>query len=222
MKKERWHRALENFQNALRIHKKLKDKRKVLEVIERLGDVYFSIGEVDQSLECYNSVYESDTKNFGIYKKIAKLYMEKGDLKSCLEIYKKLISEGYQLPRIYFEMGLVCDKTGLLDLATQYYQECLEYVDDDKGRIAAVFGIGRVYEEKTEYTKAIEYYENGLKIAERTSDLIGIAKSCEYLGKLHKGMLRLDVGTHYLEKSVQIYKKLGMYEDVIRMKQLLS
>ena len=85
---------------------------------------------------------------------------EKNDLKA-LKFYKK----AYDLPmgkkdiELLLDMALLYDKIGLKEYAEKMYKEVLLI---DKTYANAYYGLGVLYDENEDYSKALEYYDKAI------------------------------------------------------------
>lgn len=140
--------------------------------------------------------------------------MNTGQVDLALESFKKAERESRtkeELAVVYNWMGMAYDKKGLLDEALLYYSKDLHLskeLGDKRGEAASLNNIAGIYRRKGEYQKALEYYNESLRLKtdekEKAVTYNNIATLYSDLGDYKKAV------EHY-KKSLEIDERYGNY-----------
>jgi tetratricopeptide (TPR) repeat protein len=160
-----------------------------LECLEALGDIYSLAGEYDVSFSYYSVALTSANAL--------------GDKLKISDINRKI--------------GAIYEKIGRYEKSLQYYDTALAAAraTAQKGapepiEVARVYNeIGWTYHRKSEYDKAIEHCQKGLKLAQLHDDEKEIAVSFHMIGSnyLRKGDYNLAL--EFLNKGLEIRKRIS-------------
>ena len=172
-------KALEYYQQALKIDKEIGYKRGERIRMANIGNVYYSLSDYQKALEYYKIALKAadeleDIRNQIYYfNNIGAAYRKLDDLQKALEYYEQALklsqntgnkrAEGMVLGNI----GVVYKKSGDLDKALVYYEKALIIVREirNKKSESKILGnIGIIYKNLGNYNKALEYYELALQI----------------------------------------------------------
>ncbi|WP_022855675.1 tetratricopeptide repeat protein [Thermodesulfobacterium thermophilum] len=145
---------------------------------------------------------------------LGKAYLNTGQVDLALESFKKAERESRtkeELAVVYNWMGMAYDKKGLLDEALLYYSKDLHLskeLGDKRGEAASLNNIAGIYRRKGEYQKALEYYNESLRLKtdekEKAVTYNNIATLYSDLGDYKKAV------EHY-KKSLEIDERYGNY-----------
>lgn len=157
------------------------------------------------------------------YGNLGLTYFTRGDFDKAEEMHKKSLEIckkiGYQewMSKEYGNLGVIYGSRGDLDKAKEMFLKGLE-IDEKLGLLkgmAAKYGnLGNVYRGRGELDKAEEMFLNGLKIDEKLGRLEGMATKYGNLGLVYKKRGDIAKAKEYLEKTVDLYKKMGMPHKV--------
>ena len=161
------------------------NKREQRRLFERLGVIYFSMGQSIKAIEYHQKALEID-RDIGDRSgegadlgNLGSAYANLGQTNKAIEYYQKALEidrdigyrsgEGTALGNL----GNAYRNLGQIDKAIEYYQKALEIARDigDRGGKGAWLGnLGSVYYRLGQIDKAIEYYQQALIIAREIED----------------------------------------------------
>ncbi|MBY0543742.1 MAG: tetratricopeptide repeat-containing sensor histidine kinase [Sphingobacteriaceae bacterium] len=143
-KLERKKDAVKNYEEALKIYRKLNYKNGISQNIVNLGSIYYDLDE----------------------NKTADIYF-----REYLDIVKENPNNQIGLGNAYFSLGNSNLKLGKLNVSMDYYKKSLAIrtkIGDISGIALSNWGLGQVYLEKKEYINALKY----LKVALTTNSQV--------------------------------------------------
>lgn len=143
-KLERKKDAVKNYEEALKIYRKLNYKNGISQNIVNLGSIYYDLDE----------------------NKTADIYF-----REYLDIVKENPNNQIGLGNAYFSLGNSNLKLGKLNVSMDYYKKSLAIrtkIGDIRGIALSNWGLGQVYLEKKEYINALKY----LKVALTTNSQV--------------------------------------------------
>ncbi len=132
--------AVKSYEESLKIYRRLKHTKGISQNIINLGSLYYDLSEY----------------------KIADIYFREN-----LGYVKKIANNQIGLGNAYFSLGNSNLKLDKLVLAMDYYHKSLiirKEIGDLSGVALSNWGLGELYLKKNEYTKALSYTLNALKI----------------------------------------------------------
>lgn len=108
--------------------------------------------------------------------KLARVYLESGDLKRAEALYRKLLEEDSQNPEIYENLGKIMLKKKAYKEAIQAYVRAVELDDKDDQKFLA---LGKLYHLMMRYSVAAECFKRAAELRPREVDyLFLLADSC--------------------------------------------
>jgi len=188
-------KAIEFYQQSLKIREQLGDKAGVSASLANIGSIYLNIGEFKKALDYQLrslKLFEEDGNKQGVasaLNNIGIIYNNEKDFKKALEY-------------------------NLRSLKT--YEE----IADKQGMAAANANIGNVYFDLSDYVKALDYQTTGLKISEEIGDKQGTSTSMSNVGKSYMKQKKYNIALEYLEKGKKITEEtedLNSREEVINV-----
>ncbi|MBK9285417.1 MAG: tetratricopeptide repeat protein [Sphingobacteriaceae bacterium] len=167
-------KALENFNNSLKICEEIGDKKEIATLLNNLGVIYFYQGDIQKALEQYArslKIREEIGDKSGIafsLNNLAFIYQKQDDIPNALK---------------YFSMSL----------------KMREEIGDKKGIATVLNNIGAIYYDQGDplntsfkqdalsagFTKALEYFDRSLKIKEEIGDKLGTANLLNNIGVIY-------------------------------------
>lgn len=159
--------AIQNYNEALKIYQKIKDKNGIAWAINNIGISYFELSEYSKALD----------------------YFFKG-LKMSEEVGDK-----QQISTKLANIGSVYLRQNNYPLALEYYLKTLR-IDEELGdpkEIAIVNGnIGVVYTNMDQHEKALEYYTRAWKIDVSLDNKYGIATQLDNMGIAYSDLAEMN------------------------------
>ncbi len=158
-------------------------------LLKKIGNVYFHLGKIKQSLEILHTALEISNKiaNLhkmyitGVYTTLGEIYRRVGDSNNALSYAEKsaLICEKYldndsiELAGQYSNLGHQYKTFGQVDKSFEYFTKALRIVEihNDSSTKSFVYkGIAEAYQIKQDYKKALEFFEKALDLRKRLFD----------------------------------------------------
>lgn len=176
--------ALQFLNKAVKIHKKLKNLKRLSVDYNNIGIVLQKMGNIDEALRYYEyslkaleKVGDKDGLS-AVYGNIGTLYFYKGEIDKALQYYEK---------SLYMNEKIGC-KQGI-------------------GAILVNLGYGSM--KKGDLKKATEFFENSLKIIEDIGDAYTISFAYKGLAELYLELKNIKLSIEYIKKSMEIANKIG-------------
>lgn len=122
--------------------------------------------------------------------KLAKVYMESGDMKKAETIYKKLIESGENNYLIFKYLAKISTKKKNYKDAVRYYVQALETNDTDD---ESLIGLGSLYKLLMHYSLAAECFKRAAELKPREVEyLFLLADSCKYSEDLDNALFTYE------------------------------
>lgn len=189
--KDEYLKALDNFENALKIFQRTKNKKKIASIYNQKGLLLQSFNQPEKAIEEYlNSLSLKEEINdkrgmANTLNNLGILYLNNHKLVKAKSFFEKALL-------IYLELN---ERDGISD---------------------SYNNIGIIHFNKMEYDKAIEYYLKSLKLEEQIeNNKYGLASSYNNLGGVYSEIGKHEVANYYFEMALPLYKesksKTGLY-----------
>ncbi|MCB9563808.1 MAG: tetratricopeptide repeat protein [Kofleriaceae bacterium] len=124
-------------------------------------------GKLDRAAECLEKIVAIDTRNFGAFRELARLYQQAARWEALVETYRNHIMATTDTPTrvdLYCAMGAIYDaQLGDADRSIEAYTDVLSF-DPDEPR--ALDALGRLYERIQEWDRAIDVMGQLVRITE--------------------------------------------------------
>jgi tetratricopeptide (TPR) repeat protein len=224
-----YEKAIEHYQQALTLYRKLGIEVGIAVNLNNIGFVYDSWGQYDKAIEYYQQALTINRKlgnvdaitiilnNIGlVYKSWGKYNKAIEYYQQALEINRKLgIEDG--IARNLNNIGLVYRSWGKYDKAIEYYQKALiinRKLGIEDGIAENLNNIGVVYEAWGQYNKAIKFHQQALEINRKLGIEDGIATNLNNIGVVYESWGKYDKAIENYQQALTIKRKLGN-EDAI-------
>lgn len=206
---------------AIKMAKKIGDKKNLAEAIRQLGIINAIQGEFDEAFEHFNKSLEiSKSINYEIgkanaYFAIGKVQHLKGNHKSGIEKYMealKLYEKNNYTPGLqitYNNLGWVYDELDNQPTALHYYTHALDYAKkagDFKGIALSYNHLGNVYWSQYKFDKALEYYHQALRIINENNSDYSRSSILNNIGLVYDDKGELQKSFEYFRKSNEVSK----------------
>jgi predicted ATPase/lipopolysaccharide biosynthesis regulator YciM len=215
--------ALGFYNDALFALSKLDDTyahERILDILERSGDIQELIGEYKTAIESYqrvkNNVDVEETK-VRMLRKISNVY----EKQSAYDIALSILAEAKALvSKRTSEYGRLCIGEGVLYSFKGEYEKAmdlfhtaiiaLEGVNEGKRDSGyALRHIGIIHTKKGEFDLALEHYKRSLATMTEIEDQMGIAAALNNTGAVYRMLGELDRALEFLWRSFEIREKIG-------------
>jgi len=193
-------------------------------LFERLGVVYYSMGQSIKAIEYYQKALEKardinnrsgEGNNLG---NLGLAYVNLGQIDKAIEYYQKALviakeigsrtNEGTWLGNL----GNAYANLGQINKAIEYHQRALEIFRDigDRSREGTDLGsLGSAYADLGQIDKAIEYHQQALEIARDIGDRIGEGAELGNLGNAYRNLGQINKAIEYYQKALEIFRDIG-------------
>ena len=187
-------KAIEMYQQSLKIREELGDKKGVSASLSNIGSIYISINELDKALGYQQrslKMFEEMKNNEGkasAFNNIGLIYNNLSDFPKALDYCRQSL-------KLYEELG---DKAGIR---------------------AANDNIGSAYFQAAEYSKALEFYIKSLAIATEMGDKQNSSITLSWIGKSYMKKKMYSHALDNLDKAKLISLEL---EDIYSEREVSS
>ncbi len=217
-------RALEYYEQSLKIHEEIGDKNGIASSLNGIGVIYNSQGNYPHAMEYYDMSLKlreevGDKKGIAAsLNNIGNIYGSQGNYPRALEYLKKSlkikeeIGDKNGISATLNNIGNIYHSQGNYIRALEYHEKSLkikEEIGDKKGIANSLGNIGNVYQLPGNYPRALEYHEKSLKIYEEIGDKSGIARSLNNIGLIYHEQVNYLPALEYYEKSLKIHEEIG-------------
>ena len=186
-------KSLESFLSSLKTHEQYGDKEGIADALNNVGIHYLNLGNIDQALD--------------YYKRALEIRREIGDIDEIASSLNN-IGDAYS------------DHLGESDRALPYFLEALK-LQQEHGNNELIFAlqmnIGILYSDLNNQTKAMEYYQKGLDIADNIGDNWGKAKAFNYMGTAYLKSENYTKAEQFFNQSLELARKTeakGLVKEV--------
>ena len=133
-----------------------------------LGSAYIALENWDRAIECFEAVKDDllyATPYFSL-SNLGYVYFRKGEYEKARRYYREALDMERRFPRALHGLGMVAFVTGDIDESIRRFEQALEVVPD---AVNIYMDIGRAYEKKHEYSKALNAYEKVASMAQNSN-----------------------------------------------------
>ena len=176
--------ALEYYQQALEINRKLGYEQGTAHNLNNIGTLYNELGKYDEALKCQEE---------------------------ALEISKKFKDE-QAMANSLTNIGIIYTDSGKPEEALKLFQEALEINKKNKYEegIANVFNnIGLAHSKLRETDQALNYYERALKINQKIGYKEGIATNLGNIGLIYITLGKSEEAIKYYQEALKIFTNIN-------------
>ncbi len=201
------------------------------DILNKLGDILFELGEYDQAMKYYRKVHRDVTKNkYGTsdievtksYNNLGKIYFKKGLFITANEFFNKSLKNNLktlgekhsEVAKNYINLGLVCRDSGDFDDAIRYFKLALKInlkvFGKKNTKVASDYdNIGYTYMKIGKYSSAINYFHKALKIDFKIfgKEHLNIASLYDIIGEIYSLNHDYSKAVKYSVLSIKIKLK---------------
>jgi len=193
---------------------------------ESLGDVYLvNLSRHDEALEHYKSflaLTESEEDLARGARKVAGVYMLRGDLTEAQKYYETALARLSSLPpiaeasRVRFGLSFLFVSRNQLEEATQHAGASLEIsrqIADTRGLADANKVLGVIATQQGDMEAACKYDERSLELYRELGDLPRTAQACNNVGDSYRLLGRMDRALEHLNEGLEVARRIGNTRD---------
>ena len=220
--------GIEYAKDAVELAKKLDDKSKS-DAEYKLGIVYSCQSDDIQALNCFNKSLENSKKASYLYgtfralNGIAQSYFYLDSLEKSEKISRQLLALAKEKDSIkheanaYFQLGQVCKKKENSDSALVLMNKALELrkkIGDNFDIAITYNGLGQLYYEIADYTKAKECYKKEIEIKDALNEPDRLAIACYNFGNLLLNLGDYQFALEQYQKALNTFEKINHQEGI--------
>jgi superkiller protein 3 len=164
----RYSAAESAFQQAVALNR----EEGVLDPISyaNLGDLYFTLGELELCIENYYHALEINPDLAGVRTRAGIAWHLKGETTRAREEYEMAITSGGEPPEAHSKLAVLYMDEGRINAAVNEYRKAIQYsgsLDPDPMK-----ALGRIMKRMERYHEAFRLYENAFHLGDRTPDVL--------------------------------------------------
>jgi signal transduction histidine kinase len=220
----RYTEALAQCFEALDFTKKYAYPPQVVEINEKIGEIYVELSEYDFAGKYYYQALKIAEKvglRYDIailYNDLAWVYKEQGNYSLALEFVEKSekicqqIDDQRGLATCHNIRGLVYMLQRKPDASLQEHTKALSIrkrINNIPGTAASIYNISLVYEQLGQFEKAISYQTEAIALEEKIGNQQSLGISYNSLGNLYLTIGDFKKASDYLNRAYAIAKKTG-------------
>ena len=220
---------------ALNAASEIDDKRGLGAAYNNLGVLYRKQGALDKALDYYITslkIYEGLGNKLGIAStknNISTIYSIKKDLSQAM----KYLEESHQLlvelndeRRVVGSLnnlGILNNDINMREKAIQYFTEASALSEKLGMPFSDPFiNVGNMYFDESNYQRAVEFYERGLKIVRDVNDRSGVLKIVTNLGITYVKAKQPRPAKTYLDEALALCNDLQAYAELPSIYKAMS
>lgn len=216
-------KALKYASSALKLSKKISDKKKEARSHNNMGLAYFYQSNYDSAIAHYESSLKigiaiSDSSAISLaYSQLGNAYKALSNFPLSIEYHKKALkirqkmNDTTLVVQSYSNLGNSYTKNFQYDLAINNYFRVLEILSNkpnSKEYINTLGGIGNIYASEKNFKKAIYYYLKCYLFYVEHDDVRGLHTAALNLGDTYKFLGKNDSAIFYIKQSIKINERL--------------
>ena len=225
-----YQRAMEHYQLAYDIGKKINDKVGVGESLNRIALIYNVRGEYEKALEyCLKSITILESENdkpalARSYNHLGIIYYVLNDIPKAKEYslsalkFSESLGDDLILAASHEHLGIICIKTKEFDQALYHVQISLNLRtphNDKVGTAGAYENLAIICRNTKKYGEALKYYNKSLEIKKEINNKRGVASSISGIGLTYFNMGQYEKSIEYIKQALELRKKLGDKRGII-------
>ena len=216
-------KALEYFQESLKIAETNKDQNGISICLNKIGLIYKHLNQYKKALDFLFRAVET-WKNLGNKKQMAASLNNIGLVYKNMHDYDKALEYSLKSLKLKEELGnkkgisatlnniaLIYRQQGNKQKALDFLLQSLELkkeLGNQKGIAISLNNIGLLYKDLFNYDKALECVIRSLKIKETQGDKKAIASSLNNIGLIYMELEDNDQALKYYQRALEIHKDL--------------
>ncbi len=202
--------------------------------LNNIGNVYRYIGDTRSALLFFQEAYEifSQLDNLeGVIQALsnqAAIHIQDDQLDAAattIQQAEKMAASAEKIPsHVLNNKGILLTRQGQYDDAETILMQALEATTPENAHAYATVcsSLGNLMFEKTDYPKAITFYEKALFFDRQTEFHPGLADNLNALGRVYYQQEKYARASAYFQRSIKIYALFGNKEQVYRIMDILE
>jgi tetratricopeptide (TPR) repeat protein len=220
----RWEKAIDCYQESLKIYRQQKDCQGEAQSLNNLGGVYKNQGRWEDAISCYQESLKicrqfgdrhgtaPSLMNLGI------VYKNQGKWEEAIDCYQKSLEiccqfgDRHGAAQILMALGTVYNDQSKFEQSIACYQASLETKDqlgDRHGAAQIRNNLGLIYRNQSKWEEAISLHQESLETFRELGDRHGEAQALGNLGNVYLNQGKWEEAIAFYEKDLQISRELG-------------
>lgn len=220
----RWEKAIDCYQESLKIYRQRKDCQGEAQSLNNLGGVYKNQGRWEDAISCYQESLKicrqlgdrhgtaPSLMNLGI------VYKNQGKWEEAIDCYQKSLEicrqfgDRHGAAQILMALGTVYNDQSKWEQSIACYQASLEtknQLGDRHGVAQIINNLGLVYRNQSKWEEAISLHQKSLGTFRELGDRHGEAQALGNLGNVYLNQGKWEEAIAFYEKDLQISRELG-------------
>ena len=229
-----YQRALKHFFRAHELFVAADQQPGVAMSLNNIGNVYRYIGDSQSALLFFQEAYEiySRLDNLeGVIQALsnqAAIHIQDDRLDEAAAVIQSAEimaeSSGKAIAHVLNNKGILLTRQHRYDEAETVLMQALEAtaLDNTHAYATVCSSLGNLLFEKTDYDKALEFYEKALFFDGQSEFHPGLADNLNSVGRVYLHQEKYDQAVAYFQRSIKIYALFGNSEQVSRLMNILE
>ncbi len=221
-----YEQALNYYQKSLKVTLRLGNKSEIANLMQKIGIVSFTTNDYkkallyfEQTLKIYQEI-QYPMREAELFTSIGSIYLYWNEYEKAIENFD-FARHIYQtleylpaLENLNYLKGFAYYKSQQYELALQWYKKALEInqkIENRAGSAKLWNAMGQLFFEKEEMKNALDCYLTAYEIQVSQGDEILLAQALNNLANVHKELGNYDKSALYLDQSLELSTRLGLY-----------
>ncbi|WP_204153574.1 tetratricopeptide repeat protein [Leptolyngbya sp. CCY15150] len=220
-----WQKALELYQDpSVRTAFPQESRQGEGNVLRRLGNIDFVLGQYDQSIDFYEQALEiaremGDRSSEGsALSGLGNSHAALGQYQQAIDFYEQALEIAREIGSrdgegsVLDSLGNVYQSLGQYQQAIDFYEQALEIAHEIGSRFgegSALSGLGSGYVALGQYQQAIDFYEQALEIAREIGSRSGERSVLDSLGNVYQSLGQYQQAIDFYEQALEIAREIG-------------
>ncbi len=219
-----FNQAIEFFQQALEISRKMSNRKGEAISLNWLGNAYYSISQYQQAIQFHQQSLEikreiddrngeaASLGNLGnAYCSISQYQQAIQFYEQALKIFREIDDRNSEAASLG-NLGVAYKLLGQYQQAIHFHQQSLEIVREIgnlDGEANSLGNIGLAYNSLEQYQQAIQFHQQSLEIAREIGNLCVEAGSFNNLGEAYRNLGQYQQAINFYQQSLAICREIG-------------
>lgn len=221
-----YEQALDYYQKSLKVTMRLGNKSEIANLMQKIGIVSFTTNDYkkallyfEQTLKIYQEI-QYPMREAELFTSIGSIYLHWNEYEKAIENFD-FARHIYQtleylpaLENLNYLKGFTYYKSQQYEPALQWYEKALEInqkIENREGSAKLWNAMGQLYFDKEEMKNALDCYLMAYEIQLIQGDEIVLAQALNNLANVHKELGNYDKAALYLNESLELSTRLGLY-----------
>jgi tetratricopeptide (TPR) repeat protein len=228
--------AIENYQKAIVLQRKLAQESILVDTLSRLGDFYHSQGLFSEALSIFENALKIARKIKNKESEGASIsnlgfaYSALGEYKKSVNLYRQALNIFKAINHSRFEattlnnLGISYYQTGEYFKSIDCHQNALaiqRQIGDIEGTGGSLSNLGLAYSSLGDYSRAIDFYQKALNVLKQTSHLEFLAATLGNLGLAYASIGQSEQAINLYQEALKIQCRIGnRHGEIVSLKNL--